>query len=60
MIAELQDVWSSAWTFAAFAHRGQTVPGADLPYLVHVAAVSMEILVAHHQLAFARYVARLG
>jgi len=54
MIDELQEAWLSAWTFAAVAHRGQTAPGRDLPYLVHLGAVSMEILVAHHQLAFAR------
>ena len=49
----LQDTWLAAWQFAATAHRGQKVPGHDLPYLVHLGAVSMEILVAHHELPFA-------
>jgi GTP diphosphokinase / guanosine-3',5'-bis(diphosphate) 3'-diphosphatase len=45
--ASLQDAYLSAWQFAAKAHRGQTVPGTDLPYLVHIGAVAMEVLVAH-------------
>ena len=53
-MSDLQDAWLSAWNFAAIAHRGQSVPGQDLPYLVHLGAVSMEILVAHQQLAFAK------
>lgn len=51
---ELQDAWAEAWTFAARAHRAQKLPGHDLPYIVHLGAVSMEILVAHQLLAFAR------
>ena len=50
----LQQAWLAAWTFAAHAHRTQKYPGTDLPYLVHIGAVSMEILVAHQQLPFAR------
>jgi len=45
----LQDAFLAAWRFAAEAHRGQTVPGTDLPYLVHVGAVAMEVLAAHAQ-----------
>lgn len=50
----LQDAWLGAWRFAAHAHREQKVPDADLPYLVHLGAVSMEILVAHQLQPFAR------
>lgn len=45
----LQDAYILAWLFAAEAHRGQTVPGTDLPYLVHIGAVAMEVLLAHAQ-----------
>jgi (p)ppGpp synthase/HD superfamily hydrolase len=37
------DVWLSAWEFAAHAHHAQRFPGSDLPYIVHVAAVAMEV-----------------
>ena len=53
-MTELQDAWSEAWIFAARAHRAQKLPGHDLPYIVHLGAVSMEILVAHQALPFAR------
>jgi (p)ppGpp synthase/HD superfamily hydrolase len=33
-----------ACRFAAIAHRGQIVPGSDLPYLLHLNFVSMEII----------------
>jgi len=36
----------SALRFAAEAHRGQTVPGTDLPYLMHVTSVAMETMAA--------------
>jgi (p)ppGpp synthase/HD superfamily hydrolase len=35
-----------ACRFAAIAHRGQIVPGSDLPYLLHLNFVSMEIIAA--------------
>ena len=35
-----------AWHFAAAAHQGQTVPGTDLPYLVHIGNVAMEVIAA--------------
>lgn len=48
----LQDAWLQAWHFAARAHREQQLPGHDLPYIVHVGAVAMEILIAHQQSPF--------
>jgi (p)ppGpp synthase/HD superfamily hydrolase len=41
-----QDNYIKAYKFAALAHRGQTLPGTDLPYLVHLSFVSMEIIAA--------------
>ena len=38
-----QDSYIKALKFAARAHQGQTVPGTDLPYLVHVCLVAMEV-----------------
>jgi (p)ppGpp synthase/HD superfamily hydrolase len=43
-----QDKYLQAYRFAADAHRGQTVPGTDLPYLMHVTLVSMEVIAALH------------
>ena len=37
------DTWLAAWRFAADAHEGQLVPGSNLPYVVHVGAVAMEV-----------------
>lgn len=37
------DAWLDAWAFAARAHHGQQFPGSELPYVVHVAAVAMEV-----------------
>lgn len=37
------DAWHEAWRFAAEAHHGQLFPGLQLPYIVHVAAVAMEV-----------------
>jgi (p)ppGpp synthase/HD superfamily hydrolase len=37
------DAWHDAWHFAAEAHHGQLFPGSQLPYVVHVAAVAMEV-----------------
>jgi len=47
----MQDNWSPdsyvrAYRFAARAHRGQLVSGTDLPYLVHVTLVCMEVISA--------------
>ncbi len=53
-MSELQDAWLAAWEFAGCAHKIQTIPGRDLPYIVHLGAVSMEVLVAHSRSPFAR------
>lgn len=37
------DAWLAAWRFASDAHLGQMVPGSELPYVVHVGAVAMEV-----------------
>lgn len=37
------DAWLAAWRFAADAHQDQFVPGSQLPYVVHVGAVAMEV-----------------
>lgn len=42
----LADAWHIAWRFAAEAHQGQRFPGTELPYIVHVASVAGETLVA--------------
>ncbi len=39
-----QDEYLRAYNFAALAHRGQLVPGTDLPYVTHISLVSMEIM----------------
>jgi (p)ppGpp synthase/HD superfamily hydrolase len=36
----------TAAQFAAEAHLGQTVPGSELPYLLHVTMVAMEVAAA--------------
>lgn len=41
-----QDDYIRAHRFAATAHLGQTVPGTDLPYVVHLSLVSMETIAA--------------
>jgi (p)ppGpp synthase/HD superfamily hydrolase len=41
-----QELYIKAGRFAAIAHRGQIVPGSDLPYLLHLNFVSMEIIAA--------------
>jgi 5'-deoxynucleotidase YfbR-like HD superfamily hydrolase len=38
------DAYLDALRFAAERHRGQRVPGTDLPYVVHVAAVAAEVM----------------
>jgi (p)ppGpp synthase/HD superfamily hydrolase len=39
-----RDLYIKACRFAAQVHQGQLVPGSDLPYLMHLNLVSMEIL----------------
>lgn len=41
-----QDQYLNAIRYAAEAHNGQTVPGTDLPYLLHISLVSMEVISA--------------
>jgi (p)ppGpp synthase/HD superfamily hydrolase len=39
-----QEKYVAALKYAAAAHSGQKVPGSDLPYVVHVAMVAMEVI----------------
>ena len=39
-----QETYIKAYRFAAEAHQGQLYPGTELPYLMHLSFVSMEIL----------------
>jgi len=41
-----QDLYIKAFMFAAEVHKDQKVPGSDLPYIVHLALVSMEVMAA--------------
>lgn len=41
------DLYARAARFAGLAHLGQTVPGSELPYLLHVCSVAAEVLAAH-------------
>jgi (p)ppGpp synthase/HD superfamily hydrolase len=52
-MSDLAEAWLRAWHFAAQAHQGQKLPGTELPYLVHIGAVAMEVLVAHREAPFA-------
>ena len=40
------NAYIQAYRFAARAHVGQTMPGTDIPYLMHLSFVSMEIIAA--------------
>lgn len=39
-----QESYGKAYWFAAQAHRGQLFPGTDLPYIMHISFVSMEVM----------------
>jgi len=39
-----QEIYIKAFHFAAQAHKGQLFPGTDLPYILHISFVSMEII----------------
>ena len=39
-----QEVYIKAYRFAAEAHNGQLYPGTNLPYLMHLSLVSMEVV----------------
>ena len=41
-----RDKYFKALKFVAEAHTGQLVPGTDMPYVVHVSLVAMEIIAA--------------
>ena len=41
-----QEKYINAFHFAALAHRGQLYPGTDLPYLIHISLVGMEVIAA--------------
>ena len=41
-----QEKYIRSLKYAAKAHRGQNVPGSDLPYVVHVTMVAMEVIAA--------------
>ncbi len=43
MAAWSPEAWLQAWEFAAQAHHGQRLPGSELPYILHPAAVAMEV-----------------
>ena len=39
-----QESYIKAWEFACHAHNGQKLPGADIPYINHIANVAMEVM----------------
>lgn len=39
-----QDAYLKALAFAAKAHQGQTIPGGEVPYTVHLCQVAMEVM----------------
>lgn len=41
-----QESYIKAYRFAAQAHRGQLVPGTNLPYIMHLSFVAMEVMAA--------------
>ncbi|KNB61132.1 HD domain-containing protein [Chryseobacterium sp. Hurlbut01] len=42
----IQTIYQKTIKFAAKKHAKQTIPGTDLPYLVHLSNVAMEIFIA--------------
>ncbi|MEJ2749737.1 MAG: HD domain-containing protein, partial [Anaerolineae bacterium] len=40
------EAYTKAYRFAAEAHNGQLFPGTELPYLMHLSFVAMEIMAA--------------
>ncbi|MBN2009667.1 bifunctional (p)ppGpp synthetase/guanosine-3',5'-bis(diphosphate) 3'-pyrophosphohydrolase [candidate division KSB1 bacterium] len=42
------DEYITAYNFAAQAHLGQTMPGSDISYLLHISLVTMEVIGALH------------
>jgi guanosine-3',5'-bis(diphosphate) 3'-pyrophosphohydrolase len=41
-----QEIYIQAYKFAAQAHLAQTVRGSDIPYIMHLSFVSMEVIAA--------------
>jgi (p)ppGpp synthase/HD superfamily hydrolase len=41
-----QEIYIRAYRFAAKAHNGQKFPGTDLPYIMHISFVGMEVMAA--------------
>lgn len=41
-----RNLHSKAWHLAATSHHGQTIPGSELPYIVHVGNVAMLVMSA--------------
>ena len=41
-----QESYIKAWNFASVAHKGQFVPGTDIPYMNHIGLVAMEAMAA--------------
>ena len=41
-----QELYIKAYKFAGEAHNKQKLPGSDLPYIMHLTLVSMEIMAA--------------
>ncbi|MBD2297158.1 HD domain-containing protein [Nostoc sp. FACHB-190] len=41
-----QESYIKAYKFAAIAHHNQTIPGSELPYIMHLSFVSMELIAA--------------
>ena len=42
----IQDIYQETINFAAKVHKNQKIPGTDLPYLIHLANVCMEVMLA--------------
>lgn len=41
-----QEIYRKAYRFAAEAHNGQALPGTNLPYIMHISFVCMEVMAA--------------
>ncbi len=41
-----QELFIKAWNFASLAHKHQTLPGSEIPYINHIGNVAMEIIAA--------------
>jgi guanosine-3',5'-bis(diphosphate) 3'-pyrophosphohydrolase len=46
MLMDIQHIYQTTITFAAQKHNGQTIPNTNLPYLLHLSNVAMEIIFA--------------